>query len=125
MGGRHRVGDAPLVPLGTTPVRAPWQADRMGLTRAWGTRTDVQRADFATRAQLFAASASEPLVVRLAATSSPHYRVSALVPSLALAALHAALCLALLRGGLDRLRNGTPVPPTLAVAVAAIAGVGV
>ena len=125
--GRQRMGDAPLVPLGAPSVRAPWQAGRMGLTRAWGTRTDVDRADFATRSQLMAAATAEPLAVVLSASSSPqeHHRAVAMVLVLLLSVVHAGVCVMVMRAALNRLRNGSPVSRRLVVGVAALAAAGI
>src|SRR4051794_15615738 len=125
MGRLHRMGDAPLVPLGAAPVRAPWQADRMGLTRAWGTRTDVDRADLATRTQLFAIAASEPLVVLLVVADSTRRLDASMVLLLCLSVIHAGVCLGLLRQSLNRLRRGSGFSSLLVLAVAVVGAAGV
>ena len=80
-------------------MRAPWQAERMGLTRAWGTRTDVDRADFATRSQLWSPPPLSHSLVscscqQLAAAAPPRRGDGA---AALLSVVHAGVCVMLLR----------------------------
>jgi two-component system sensor histidine kinase DesK len=74
--------------------------------RSWRTRTDVDRADLATRWQLFAFSASEPLVVLLVVADASVHRNWAVVALLAFAVAHTVLCIALLTAAINRLHRG-------------------
>jgi two-component system sensor histidine kinase DesK len=91
----------------------------MGISRWWSGRTGVDRADLATRWQLYLLSASEPLITLLLIGGERQVRVWAGAALLAVTAAHTTACLLLLRAGITHMLGGPrPSPRLVGLAVA-------